>query len=313
VAEGPFVVTEARKPEYETLAALGAANLVDSVEAVIKAGDLCDRYGMDTIEAGYAIAFAMECYEKGIIGKEETGGIELTWGNAAAMVAMLEKMAKREGFGAVLADGAAKAAERIGKNSAQFAPNFHGQVVDSIDPRPYPAYGTGFLADPTPGRHMTSATSGFLEGGRKLRDYPEMQVPITDKSDYKSRGVQYAVGSNWNLALTSTGICFFGGRSEPFPLPEFISAVTGWDFTVVEALTVGRRIQTLRQLFNIREGLSPKDFQYPDRMKEPVPTGPHAGETTDFNALRRGYYEAMDWDIETGKPSKQSLKEVGLI
>ena len=118
IKEGPFATEgETHRPEYETLAALGSFCLTDNVESVIRANEICNLYGLDTIAAGVAVAFAMECYENGLIGKEETDGIELTWGNAEAMIAVLEKLARREGFGAILADGAEKAAERIGKGS----------------------------------------------------------------------------------------------------------------------------------------------------------------------------------------------------
>ena len=146
--EGPFAIPgETHRPEYESISALGSLLMNDNLEAVIKANDICNRYGIDTISTGTAIAFAMECYENGLITKEDTDGMDLTWGNADAIVALTEKIAKREGFGAVLADGPTIAAERVGKGSEKYAVAVRGKGLPFHDPRMSPAGGTAFIAD----------------------------------------------------------------------------------------------------------------------------------------------------------------------
>ena len=207
VKEGPFA-TEGRKPEYETIAAFGTMLLNSDAESIIKANDVCDLYGIDTISSGTALAFAMECYEQGIIGKKETDGIELTWGNPGAIIAMLEKIGKREGFGAVLADGVQRAARQIGKGADKYAMHIHGQEPGFHDPRIFPFRGLSYLAHPTPGRHMTSMASIRLEGEGKLATYPEVQKPEGD-DEVEKRGRIHALGSSYSQAFGNSGMCLF--------------------------------------------------------------------------------------------------------
>jgi len=312
IDEGPYKVAETRKPEYETLIAFGSLCLNDNVESVIKANDICDRYGIDTMSAGTTIAFAMECYERGIITKHDTGGIELTWGNAPVILSMLEKMAKREGFGAVLADGVKKAAEQIGQGTEEFAMHIGGQEVPYHDGRMVPGRGTSYISDPTPGRHMRPTALIILERGDTLAPYPELKVSAVELTDYKSKGPIYAKGSKYHEAFVACGFCAFMLYMNTLPLVDFISAATGWDFTASELLVTGERIQTLRQAFNIREGLNLKDFDLPARLQEASSHGPLTGVRIDFDTLRKVYYQAMSWDAETGRPSDIRLSELGL-
>jgi len=143
----------AHKPEYETCAAFGILCLNDNLESIVKLNDICNQYGLDTISTGAILAFAIDCYENGLINKEDTDDIELTWGNHRAMVAMAEKLAKREGFGDVLADGVKMAAEKIGKGADKYAFHAHGQELPMHDPTFAPSFGSSYQSAPTPGRH----------------------------------------------------------------------------------------------------------------------------------------------------------------
>lgn len=313
VKEGAFAVGEVHKPEYETVVSFGSMSLNDNIEAVIKANDICNRYGLDTISTGTVIAFAMECFERGIIGKKDTGGLELAWGDGVAMVAMLEKIARREGFGDVLADGVKRAAERIGRGSEEFAVHFLGQEPGYHDPRYRPGRGTAYVIDATPGRHTAGAILNFVEGGGSLGDYPEVQVSSLEiHGNYNSKGQFYALVTNYAQLFSSSGLCIFAGLGIPVPLPEFIAAVTGWDFTMNEGLRAGQRINTLRQVFNSREGCLPLDVRYPPRLATAAESGPLAGLLPDFTATKAGYFAAMKWDLKTGKPYRQTLIELGL-
>jgi len=312
VDEGPFAIGEGYKPEYETLVQFGTLCLNSNLESIIKANDICNRYGIDTLSAGGAIAFAMECYEHGIISKDETDGIELTWGNAAALIAMLGKIAKREGFGAVLADGVKKAAEQIGRGSEEFAMHVGGQELPAHDPRRAPCYGVGYIADPTPGRHHAGVLGALLEVMR-AGPYPELQPPlIKGPHDYQQRGLAYFTGSNYWQVFSCSGMCWFVMLTGMFPLVEFMSAVTGCDYTVPEFITTGRRIRTLCQAFNIREGVPVTKFSLPDRVNMPASMGPFAKRVVDFDGLRIQYYRAIGWDVDTGKPLESTLQELGL-
>ncbi len=314
--EGPFAIPgEMHRPEYETLAALGNLLVNDNQEAVIKANDICNRYGIDTISTGTAIAFAMECYENGLIDRNDADGLELTWGNAEVIVALTEKIAKREGFGAVLADGPAKAADRIGKGAEQYAMSIRGKGIAFHDPRMSPAGGTAFIVDANPGHHMNSQIMGLLENGVPIGSDPALQMPkLNPFADFDKKGAMYALGAAYQQLLDVSGMCaLYLVNTQPPDLAELIAAATGWSFGWDEALKAGRRVLTLRQAFNAREGITPDQIDLPKRIKEePLPLKAGAPPKIDFQALRKGFFEAMGWDVKTGVPSREALTELGL-
>jgi aldehyde:ferredoxin oxidoreductase len=314
--EGPFAIPgETHRPEYESISALGSLLMNDNLEAVIKANDICNRYGIDTISTGTAIAFAMECYENGLITKENTDGTELTWGNADAIVALTEKIAKREGFGAVLADGPTIAAERVGKGSEKYAVAIRGKGLPFHDPRMSPAGGSAFIADSNPGHHMNSQITGMLENGAPIGSDPALQAPkMNPFADFDQKGPIYAIGFAYHQLLDDAGMCaLYTVNTTPPELAELISDVTGWDFGWDEALKAGRRVLTLRQAFNAREGITPDQFDLPERIKnEPLPVKSGAPPKIDYQTLKAGYFEAMGWDIKTGLPSEKILTDLGL-
>ncbi len=303
------------KPEYETSCAFGTLCLNDNLESIIKANDICNRYGLDTISAGATIAFAIECYENGLITKEDTGGIELTWGNHRAIVAMLEKLAKREGFGDVLADGIRVAAEKIGKGAEEYAIHVGGQELPMHDPKLAPTFGMSYQGDPTPGRHtqagLCNPEAGFVPEGL---DIPLLDKP-EDKYTFTGKGKYEAIFKNQIHMVNCTGMCMFGWEVLPWDeLRDVLATVTGWPLPQEDLYTTGKRIATLRQAFNLREEISPKDFKLPGRVKgdPPLKEGPVANVTVDTDTLVGNYYKAMDWDPKTGKPSKKALEELGL-
>jgi aldehyde:ferredoxin oxidoreductase len=258
-------------------------------------------------------AFAMECYENGLIGRVDTDGIELTWGNAEAVVALTEKIARREGFGAVLADGVAKAAERIGKGSEKYAMHVHGHRIPYHDPRNIPCKGTHYVADPQPACHMENECTGMLEQGMPLGADPLLQPSgLAVYGDYDKKGPMYVTGNAYYQLFSSAGICALYAIAFTIPVAELVAPLTGWDFGWEEGLRAGRRILTLRQAFNAREGLLPEDFRLPQRFMVPLSVGPSAAVEIDFDTLKRGYFEAMGWDIKSGKPNRQILIDLGL-
>jgi aldehyde:ferredoxin oxidoreductase len=299
-----------RRPEYETTAMFGTNCLNNNLDSIIKAGDICDRYGMDTISAGETIALAIECYEKGIITKKDTDGVEMTWGNHRSIVAMTEKLARREGFGDVLADGVKVAAEKIGKGADEYAIHIGGQEPAAHDPKHAFHYATSYRLDPTPGRHFV---------GSELSDAPGHPAGLLPKFDFKSfsgRGEARRIGSSFHQTVVCAGMCLFVYWAFPSvePIGEFMRAITGWDVTDDELLKTGERIANLRQAFNIREGLNPLKFKVSGRVigKPPLKAGPVAGVTVDEDTMIKEYLTAMDWDLRTAKPSKKKLLELGL-
>ena len=296
----------AHKPEYETLSMFGSNCLNTNLESIIKVNDICNRYGLDTISAGATISFAIECYENGIITKADTDGIEMTWGNHQSIVAMTEKLAKREGFGAVLADGAKVAAEKIGKGSEKYAIHIQGQEVPAHDPKFGFPLTTSYRMDATPARHT--------QGRDDL--VPPGLLPDFDSKSFSGRGEAQRISSNFHHVMNCAGMCMFMYLSIPTAkaVAEFISAVTGWDVTMDELIKTGERIQDLRHAFNLREGLNPLEFKVPDRLlgRPAQKEGPLAGVTVDEDTMIKEFLAAMNWDAKTAKPSKKKLQELGL-
>jgi aldehyde:ferredoxin oxidoreductase len=315
VSGGRYPVGEVHKPEYETIGAFGPLCLCDDLETIIKLHDMCNRSGLDTISAGHALAFAMECFEKGILSENELDGIRISWGNGPAMVALLDKIIRREGIGDVLADGVKAAALKIGRGAEACAVHVGGQEPGLHNALFLPSRGTGFVCDPTPGRH-TAAPMARLEGGPgAYAPYPELRIDKFERYAYTGKGPMSATASSYLQVGNCAGVCvmpfmFFGN----YPLIELLNAVTGWGMDVREALTAGARIQTLRQSFNIREGISAGDARLPDRLtgRPPQTEGPLAGVTIDVDRLSQQYREAIGWHAETGIPEKATLERLGL-
>lgn len=299
-------VAGVHKPEYETIVAFGSLCLDDNMESLVKLNDVCNRYGLDTISAGATIAFAIECYEKGLISKKDTDGIELKWGDASAIVDMTEKMGRREGFGDILADGVKKASEKIGKGAEEFAIHVQGQEVPMHDPKRFMNYGGTYWGDATPARH-TQGSEGYRA--------PGLQPPAFARKSFAGRGEAHNFAANLVHTVMAAGWCTFGYQCTDYmAVPDLLSAVTGWNIDIKEMLLIGEKIANIRQAFNIREGLNPLKFNLPGRLvgKPPLATGPLAGRICDIETLTKDYYAAMGWDTTTGKPSKQKLIELGL-
>jgi aldehyde:ferredoxin oxidoreductase len=315
VSDGKYPVGETKKPEYETIGAFGTMCMCDDFETIIKLNDMCNRSGLDTISAGTALAFAMECFENGVITESDMDGISLTWGNGGAMVDMVAKMIAREGFGDVLADGVKIAAEKIGGGAERFAIHVGGQEPGLHNALFLPSRATGFVCDPTPGRH-TAAPMARIDGGPgAFGPYAELKIEAYDRYDYTGKGPVSATASAYLQVGASAGLCimplmFFGN----FQLVEFFNAVTGWDLDISEVLATGARIQTLRQCFNVREGIQPSEVKLPERMagRPTQSEGPVAGVCLDVDSLVREYRQAIGWDVQSGQPENSTLKNLGL-
>lgn len=278
-----------RRPEYETLAAFGAMCLNSNPEVIAMENYLCNSAGLDTISTGTIIAFAMECYEHGILTRSDTDGLDLTWGNPQAMITLTEKIARREGIGDILADGVKKAAEKIGRGAEQYAVHAGGQELGLHDPKfDFPAFhGTPtsakYIADAAPGRH----TAGF--GPTQFAGY----------------------------LLNAAGYCLHGNIGIPYPektLIGYLNAVTGWERSLDEWLLAGERIGNMRHLFTLRENDNPVKRQFHGRIigRPAQKEGPLAGISTDFEVQLYWNLGALDWDPVTARPSKKKLLQLGL-
>jgi aldehyde:ferredoxin oxidoreductase len=301
-------------PEYETLGSLGSCCGVDNLAAISKANELCNAYSLDTIGTGTTIAFAMECFENGLIKKKDTGGIELRFGNADAMVKMVEMIARRQEIGDLLAEGCMRAAKKIGKGAEEFAMHSKGQEFPMHEPRYKQGMGMGYAISPTGADHMQSihdSGPGKHPGGL-LRLGVLQGLPGSDLSPGKVRMFMYQ--QHWNSFCNSAGLCVFlpYGYNKKV---EVVQAITGWDTTTWELMKVGERGTTMARAFNIRAGLTRADDNYPKRIHEPFKEGPLAGVGVGEEKLNNAisvYYDMMGWDKDTGVPTRGKLQELDI-
>ena len=309
-------------PEYETVAALGSNCGISDLSAVAKGNELCNKYGMDTISTGVTIGFAMECYERGFISKDETGGIELRFGNSEAMVKLVEMIALRKGFGDLLAEGVMRASDRIGKGSEKFAVHVKGQEAPMQEPRGKVGTGIGYAVSPTGADHtQAEADNCFASKTIFLEHLYSLGIlePV-DPLDLGPRKIRLFIHLQllWSF-YQSSGICIFvGAPGRTFPLNSLIrlvKAVTGWETSAWELMKVGERGVNLTRCFNIREGFTRKDDWLPDRFFEPLEGGPLSGQKISREEFQRAlsdYYEMMGWNRDTGMPAISKLEELDI-
>ncbi len=295
-----------RTVQYETLGAFGPMCLVDDLDAIVEANYICNSSGLDTISAGAVVAFAMECYENGLLTAKDTGGLELTWGNSEAMVKLMEMIAQREGIGTLLADGSKKAAEKIGGNAKDFAMQIGGQELPMHDQRLFPGLTAMYWTDATPGRH-TQGTETWIP--------PGLETPPFDEKAQAGRGKAHKLLADIHHVMDCGGFCLFSYFALDINnIVESWNAVTGWNVELKDLLESGERISYLRHAFNLREGINFWEYDFPKRLIgiPPLPAGPTAGVTLDPEVLLGEYIEAMEWDEKTLYPSKNKLEQFGL-
>jgi aldehyde:ferredoxin oxidoreductase len=293
------------KPEYETLCMFGTNLLNDDLASIVKINEICNDYGLDTISVGATIGYALECYENGLLTLEQLDGVELTWGNAEAIVEMTEKIAKRDGFGALLADGIKVAYEQLGVGK-EFAVHVNGEEVPAHDPKLTPGLASTYILDATPGRHT--------QGGELLAPV-ELELDDVDPYAYTGAAENHTKLVNIMHVVNAAGLCMFGYLSYPAQcIPDQLSAVTGWDFDMDEVYKTGKRIGTIRHAFNLREGHNPLTRNVPGRLvgEPPLKEGNVKNVTVDYKNLNREFLEFYGWNPQTTIPSEAALRELGM-
>ncbi len=311
IDKGPYAGVEGAGPEYESIAFLGSLCLVDDLEAVAKANELCNRYGMDTISCGAAIAFAMEAYEKGILTKKDTGELELQWGRADVMVKMVEKIGKREGIGELLGEGVRIAAEKLGKNAVEFSLHVKGMEIPGHDPRCYNAGALGFATSNRGACHL----QGFSHSFERVLSMPEIGLENpSPRHDVAGKGKMTADTQNMMGLFDALKLCKFSlfGGVKLTPMAQWYTMVTGVPMTIPEFLKIGERMYNLKRMYNVRCGISRKDDTLPARFL----TLKHEGEgliphLPPLGEMLSDYYKTRGWS-EEGIPSQEKLKELGL-
>ncbi|MBC2716895.1 MAG: aldehyde ferredoxin oxidoreductase family protein [Desulfobacteraceae bacterium] len=319
ICKGNFPKGESHKPEYESVLALSGLALNNDLESVFQMNDRLNRAGMDTISAGGTIAFAIECYERGILTKKDTDGLELTWGNSVAMMALMEKMIAREGIGDVLADGVKVASEKIGKGSDQYAIHAGGQELPMHDSRFDPGFAVHYAVEATPGRHTVGSQSYYemFRLWKKDKSLPGIWLMYRKKSKYKvteKKAIHAAACSKFVNVLNGAGGCVFGAQIgvDRVPFFEWLNAATGWDKTPEEYMEIGKRLQTMKQAFNIKHGVDPKSTKPNPRAlgQPPQAKGANKKRTVNVDKMIEDYWRQFGWNTRTGNPSDEDISSV---
>ena len=304
-------------PEYETLASMGSDCGIVDLKAVAKAHEICHAYSLDTISAGATVAFAMECFENGLLTLQDTDGIDLRFGNGEALMAVMEKIGKREGIGDLLAEGTKRAAERIGKGAEKFAMHVKGVELGMHEPRLKQGLGLGYAVCAHGADHGVGLHDTFYDS-----DTPQLRaanifgiyepLPLTDLSTQKA--MMFKRLHQWTWLRDSLVMCSFVPYGHQ-QLIDLLAAVTGWNTSIYEAMLVGERIVTTARAYNMREGLTAADDRLPDRFHGGTAMGPLQNTPIDRAALDKAihtFYALMGWDPQTGVPTQVKLEELGI-
>ena len=310
-------------PEYESIGSLGPNCGVGDLHAIAKANELCNAYMLDTISTGAAISFAMECFEHGLLTLEDTDGLDLRFGNAEAMVTMVEWIALRKGLGDLLAEGVKRAAEKIGGDAHYFAIHVKGQELPMHEARGKYNVGMGYAISEIGADHLVVAHDGMLANadGIPFKNAKPLGItepqPVLSMNDEKMR--QFYILEKVTSFEKVIGYCFFGPAPRSYiqmdEVVESVNAATDWEVTLDDLLKLGERATNLARVFNAREGFSRKDDTLPERIFSPLENGALEGEffpRDEFESALTVLYDLKGWDPETGTPTRNRLEELSL-
>jgi aldehyde:ferredoxin oxidoreductase len=321
VSAGPYAATLGEGPEYESVSALGAKCGNDNFDAVLHANTLCNQLGLDTISTGNTIAWAMECCEKGIISPQQMDGLDLRFGDDGAMIRLIKKIANREGIGKLLAEGTFRAARQLG--GSEYVIQSKGLDYPAVDIRGTKGMALSFAVSPRGGDHLKGLPLYEVAPDLYAQDIrQETGIQVTSQYwlqyDTKPRLMRWH--EDWHCIVDSLGICKLEGIAlkplRPRHFHRMLGAATGWKVSIEELERIGERIWNLERLFNVREGKGRQDDLPPRRLlEEPISTGPAKGERLDkesFEQMLTEYYLLRGWDPQTGIPTPEKLRELGL-
>lgn len=314
VTEGPYQGVEGAGPEYETLGMLGANCLIDDLAAVAKANELCNRFGLDTISTGACISFAIEAFENGLITREQTGDVDLKWGDAEAMLQMIPKIALRQDIGHLLGEGTRIASQRLGGVAPELAVHVRGLEFPAHDPRAKYSNALAYATSARGACHLNAFSYEFEMGATM----PELGYPETlDRFTIEGKGEFVAKFQDLMAlfdSLTGCKFVVFGlGDKTVQTMAEWLNMVTGWDVTAAELLRAGARAVTLKRMYNIRCGQSRKDDVLPPRMVSHMRgEGGAADNLPPLGRMLSDYYAYRGWN-EFGIPTEEALRDLGII
>jgi aldehyde:ferredoxin oxidoreductase len=319
VRDGPYKYIGG-SPEFESQSSLGSRCGNDNLESVLYSHHLANMYGMDTISLGATISWAMEAWDEGLLTPDDTGGVDLSWGNHETVVKLTEMIALREGFGDVLAEGSVRAAEKIGRGTEKFVMTVKKQEIAGQEPRAQKSMGLAAVTAARGADHLY-AFPVLDEAGfdKEIKErFGEQYLPeMADRLNPKYKGIMVKECEDFMVMVESVGLCKYGTQIPPeFYYDDVAQALkihNGLDFTSEELQTIGERIVNLNRLFNVARGVTRSDDQLPDRLtKEGAPKGPSPGQVVELNQMLDEYYEQRGWNLKTGLPTMDTLKRLGL-
>ncbi len=311
---------ETHKPEYETILAWSGLLMNEDFESIFDVNEMLNRAGMDSISAGGSVAFAIECFENGLLTIEDTGGLELRWGNTSAIIDVLKLMIRREGIGDLLADGSKVAAKRIGRDTARYAVHAGGQELAMHDGRNDPGFALHAVVEPTPGRHTIGAYQYYemFQLWTRVKSAPKVEAmfyPKDSKYTGDTEKAEWAANcSRFTALINAAGLCMFGAMIgvQRIPIFEWLNAATGMSLTPDQYMQIGQEIQDLRQAFNMRHGAPTRAEINPRAVGQPpLEAGANRGRSLPMDELVNRYWQLMGWD-EHGRIPAARLQELGV-
>ena len=322
-SSGRFAGTLAGHVEYETLYAFGSNLMNADVDSILYIDRLCDDYGLDTISAGASIAFLMECYEKGLVSKEQVDGLDLSWGNVDAIIELIHKIVKREGIGDLLAEGVRRAAEKIGKGAEKYAIHVKGLEVSGQDGRAHRSAGLTHATAARGADHLRSLVTVDQLGYEDVaaERFGKDKLPgICDGQSEEHKALAVKIIEDVYAVRDALIVCWYSVSWPPvFWIEDFatvLKLVTGYEgFADPRKLMImGERMVNLKRAFNVREGIRRKDDTLPERFtKEPMPAGPAKGQVVDLERMLNEYYQLRNWDFETGIPKRETFERLDMM
>jgi len=304
-SEGKYALPENKGPELETIVSLGNQLLIDDLAAVSYLGYLCDAYGLDTISCGNTIAFACYLFDQGLIGPQDTGGLDLRWGNSDGAATLIAQIVRRQGFGAILAEGSKRVGEHYGV--PELAVQVHGQEPGVHDPRAFSSMALVYATSPRGACHNKSNFYMIEMGGA----IEALGIASPGRFESAGKGSLVARHQCWRSVSDSLVMCLHANASVEQVI-GLLQAATGDDVTVDSVLTCGERILTLKRLLNLRLGYSAANEKLPQLLTQPLAEGGTEGHVPDLDTMRQEYYTYLDWDPVTGRPSPAKLAALGL-
>jgi len=311
-------------PELESLMAFGNGCGIDDLGTLIKTHELCTRLGLDPTSAGAAVAFAMECNERGLLPESKVAGLDVTFGNAPAVPALIDAIAHRRGLGSDLAEGVLRFSQKLDASAAAFAMHVKGLELPHHDPRTKAMLGLSYALSPTgPDDMAVEHDTDYDANAPQLFMDRVSPLGIWDRRDATDLGPEkvrmlcylqqvFSFMDSLCLCKFAFAPCRYYSFAE---MVELVTAIAGWETSLWDLQKLGERRLAMQRCFNIREGLRPKDDRLPPRVFEPIESGPNQGVRMDpqmIDKARELYYRVRDWDPKTGRPSEAKLAELGL-